>query len=178
LTDLFITSILLALWTTANSDLNLLIPIMLVRGLGLPMMLQSVNTIALDGIRGPNLPDATTLNVVTRNIMGSLSIAILTNYLQSRNTFHIGALARGVAGRFAHTGVGGVTGNQMPAPVQHALAQAYQDTFVLVTILVLPAFLVVGFLRQPTWRANAGTRGSAPSAASGDAEPATAVGMD
>jgi len=177
LTDLLITSILLALWTTATSDLNLLIPIMLVRGIGLPMMLQSVNTIALDGIRGPNLPDATTLNVVMRNIMGSLSIAILTNYLQSRNTFHIGALARGVAGRFAHTGVGGVTGNHMPVPVQHALAQAYQDTFVLVTILVLPAFLVVGFLRQPTWRANAAPLGSAPPTASGEAEPPAAAGM-
>ncbi|MGH2410051.1 MAG: MFS transporter, partial [Chloroflexota bacterium] len=178
LTDLFITSILLTLWTTATSDLNLLIPIMLVRGLGLPMMLQSVNTIALDGIRGPNLPDATTLNVVTRNIMGSLSIAILTNYLQSRNTVHISALAHGVAGRFAHTGVGGITGKQMPVPVQHALAQAYQDTFVLVTILVLPAFLVVGFLRQPSWRATTAAPGAAPSVPSEETERPAAVGMD
>jgi len=162
LTDLLATSILLAVWTTADSNLNLLIPIMLVRGLGLPMMLQSVNTIALDGIRGPDLPDATTLNVVMRNIMGSLSIAILTNYLQSRNTFHVGALLHGVAGRFAHTGVGGITGNQMPLPVQHALAQAYQDTYILVTILVLPAYLVVGFLRQPSWRSPGALRGSPP----------------
>ncbi|HXT36176.1 MAG TPA: hypothetical protein VN837_11420, partial [Chloroflexota bacterium] len=77
----------------------------------------------------------------------------------------------------AHTGVGGVTGNHMPVPVQHALAQAYQDTFVLVTILVLPAFLVVGFLRQPTWRANAAPLGSAPPTASGEAEPPAAAGM-
>jgi hypothetical protein len=122
-------------------------------------MFQSVNTLALDGIRGPELPDATTLSVVTRNVMGSLAIAVLTNFLQSRTTLHIQAIAGGAGKAFAHMGVGGVSGNQMPPAVRDALALAYHETYVLLAIVVLPTFVIAWFLRQPSWRVKTVTAG-------------------
>ncbi|MGH2389883.1 MAG: MDR family MFS transporter [Chloroflexota bacterium] len=164
---LTITSLLLTLWTTVDSELNLLIPIMLVRGFGLPLMLQSVNTMALDGIRGPELPDATTLSVVTRNVIGSLSIALLTNYLYDRAATHARDLCRTACGHIGPIAVGGVPGSAMPAIIRQAVANAYQDTYVIVTILVLPAFLLAWQLRKPAW--SLGGRG----AGAGPAENAT-----
>ncbi|MGH2388132.1 MAG: MDR family MFS transporter [Chloroflexota bacterium] len=153
LTDVVLTSGLIALVTTAGANLTLLAPILLVSGMGLTLLLQSVNTLALDVIRGPELPDATTLSVVTRNVMVSLCVAALTNFLQIRATTHIQALAPGIAGRFAHIAVGGFVGAQAPPTVRDALAVAYHDTFVLLTIAVLPALLLVWFLRPPGRRA-------------------------
>jgi DHA2 family multidrug resistance protein len=152
LADVVLTSGLIAFVTTVTSDLTLLAPLLLISGIGLTLLLQSVSTLALDGIRGSALPDATTLSVVTRNVMVSLCIAALTNFLQSRTTTHLQALAPGIAGRFARVGVGGFVGAQVPSTVRYALAAAYHDTFVLLTIAVLPAFLLVGFLRQPSRR--------------------------
>ena len=178
LADNLIVTGLIAIWMTATSNLSLLPPLFLISGIGLPMMFQSVNTLALDGIRGAELPDATTLSVVTRNVMGSLAIAVLTNFLQSRATLHMQAIAGGVGRAFAHAGVGGVSGNQMPPPVRDALATAYHETYILLTVVVLPTFVIAWFLRQPTWRAK--TVAASP-AASGEADPqemALAVGAE
>jgi DHA2 family multidrug resistance protein len=153
LIDLTATSLLLTLWSTDTSDLNLLPPLLLVRGFGLPLMLQSVNTTALDGIRGPALPDATTLNVVLRNVVGSLCIALLTNYLYGRATSHAKALCRTACGHTGAVTVGGLPGSSMPPVIRHAVALAYQDTYVVVTVLVLPAFLFAFMLRRPSWAA-------------------------
>jgi EmrB/QacA subfamily drug resistance transporter len=97
---LTVTSFLIAFWTTATSDLLLLPAILLVRGFGMPLTMQSTNTVALEGIRGPVLADATTLSVVTRNVIGSLTIALLTNYLQSRATYHLSAIGHGIAATY------------------------------------------------------------------------------
>jgi DHA2 family multidrug resistance protein len=166
---LTITSLLLTLWTTVNSDLTLLVPIMLVRGFGLPLMLQSVNTMALDGIRGPTLPDATTLSVVMRNIVGSLSIALLTNFLYDRAASHARDLCHTACGHLGNISVGGVPGSAMPPVIRQAVADGFQDTYVVVTILVLPAFLLAWGLRKPSWTLESSPAGAAPT---GDANGA------
>lgn len=149
-----ITSFWLAFWTSATSNLLVLPALLLLRGIGLPLTMQSTNNVALEGIHGPMLPEATTLNVVGRNVMGSLAIAVLTNYLQNRAGTHIAALGRGAAHAaqvgLAHGGAG------IPPAVLGAQATAYHDTYLLISILVLPAF-VAAFLihRAPSKAADA-----------------------
>jgi DHA2 family multidrug resistance protein len=158
LTDVVLTSGLIALFTNGNSNLTALAPLLLISGFGLTLLLQSVNTLVLDGISGPELPDATTLNVVTRNVMVSLCVAALTNFLQSRTAVHLQGIAHGTDSSYAQVGVGGFVGTQVPQAVRTALALAYHDTFVLLTIAVLPALLIVWFLHSPSGRA--GTSGA------------------
>jgi len=165
LIDLTVTSLLLTLWSTDTSDLNVLPPLLLIRGFGLPLMLQSVNTVALDGIRGPTLPDATTLSVVLRNVVGSLCIALLTNYLYDRATTHAQALCRAACGRVGAVTVGGLPGSSMPPVIRHAVALAYHDTYVIVTLLVLPAFVVAWMLRKPSWATGGAAAAQGPAAA-------------
>jgi hypothetical protein len=57
--------------------------------------------------------------------------------------------------RLAHLGVGRFAADQLPQAVRTALALAYQDTFELLAIAVLPALLVVWFLHPPSWMAAA-----------------------
>jgi hypothetical protein len=77
-------------------------------------------------------------------VIGSLTIALLTNYLQSRATFHLTALGRGVASTY--NSVSGAV-SHVPAPVLDAIAKAYQDTFTLTALVMLPAFVAAWFMR-------------------------------
>jgi len=142
-----ITSALLTIWTTGSSNLMLLPLILIFRGVGLPLTLQSTNTLALEGIDGPMLPDATTLSVASRNVAGSLCIAVLTNYLQSRTLTRLDALGSHVSAAFRTVGSPGTSVN-LPPKVLDALAKAYQDTYVVMTVAVLPAFVFAWFLRS------------------------------
>lgn len=151
---LVLTSVLLAVWSTATSSLLLLPLILLPRGVGLPLTLQS-NTVALEGIRGPDLPNATTLNVVARNVMGSLAIAVLTNFLHDRTRTHLAAI--GVPSTSGQP----ISGAHIPPPILNALAEAYQDTYVLATIAVLPILVLIWFL-HPTIGRGAVVRNQAP----------------
>lgn len=141
------TSFLLATWSTASSNLILLPLILLPRGVGLPFMLQSTNTIALRGIRGPLLPQATTLSVVARNVCGSLAIAVLTNYLDQHIRDHLAPLGRS-AGAIAGGSRGSRSLAHAPRPVLDAIAAAYQDTYLLAALVIVPA-IVVAFLLRP-----------------------------
>lgn len=77
-----VTAYVLAGWAGSVAALAVLPWILIPRGIGLPLLLQPTNTSSLNGITGAALPDATTLNVVMRNVIASLSIAVLTNLLQ------------------------------------------------------------------------------------------------
>ena len=149
---LTVTGFWLGFWTTATSALVVLPFILLPRGLGLPLTLQSTNTTMLQGIAGPNLPQATTLNVVARNVVASLAIAILTNYLQQRITAHVSALG----GRFAHfsSNTTAIANPALlaraPAPVKDAIALAYHDTFLVSAATILPLFVLAFLLRSAT----------------------------
>jgi hypothetical protein len=141
-------------WATATSALGILPWILLPRGLGLPLVLQSTNTSALLGITGPALPQATTLNVVARNVVASLSIAVLTNVLAQRTVQHVSELARRAGIRLPRGVSPSIAGGpHVPAFVLDGRAQAFQDVFMITAATVLPALLLVWFLRQPPRRA-------------------------
>ena len=171
---LTVTSFLLAAWSTATSDLILLPLILVVRGFGLPLTLQSINTLALSGIRGPNLPQATTLNVVTRNVVGSLAIAALTNYLDDRRTGYVAALGtRAVQGLKQGTSAGIAGISHLPEPVRAAIANAYHDTFIVCGLVTVPALPIATLLQSP--KQDQGATGSAPQGARPEPERAAAA---
>jgi DHA2 family multidrug resistance protein len=144
---LTVTGFALANWTTATADLAVLPWILFPRGIGLPLALQSTNVVALQGIRGPNLPQATTLNVVARNVMGALSIGALTSYLQHQTTVHLAALGPRVASHMA-TSQGSRTLAGLPKPILDAFAAAYHDTYVVTAVITIPT-IIVALLIQP-----------------------------
>jgi DHA2 family multidrug resistance protein len=143
---LTVTSFMLAQWTTATADLGLLPWILLLRGLGLPLTLQSTNAVALQGIRGQILPQATTLNVVVRNVTGSLAIGVLTTYLQQRTTAHIAALGKGIGYHISAT-QGAQQLAHLPKPVLEAFAAAYHDTYVVTAVIAIPTILLALLVR-------------------------------
>jgi fucose permease len=121
-------------WISATAVLGVLPWILFPRGVGLPITLQPTNTTALDGISGSTLPEATTLNVVARNVVGSLSIAVLTNVLQHRATYYVS--------RAGHA----------PQAIFDARALAYHDVFLITAAIIVPAIVLALFLRPSLGR--------------------------
>src|SRR5207302_9522262 len=121
-------------WTSATAALSVLPWILFPRGVGLPIVLQPTNTTALDGITGATLPEATTLNVVARNVVASLSIAVLTNVLQQRTILYVS--------RAGHA----------PQAILAARALAYHDVFLITAAVIVPAIVLALFLRPAPGR--------------------------
>ncbi len=140
-----VTGYLLAQWSTATSALALLPWVLVVRGIGTPFVMQTTGTVGLQGLRGRVLTSATTLNVVTRNITASLSIALLTMVLQERTSAHVATL-KGHAARAAAQPVG--LGAHVSRAVLAAQALAYHDIYLLVALVVVPV-LVLGYFVRP-----------------------------
>lgn len=141
------TGLFLASWVAAVAALSILPWILLPRGFGLPILTQPTNTVALTGIQGPKLPEATTLNVVTRNVVASLAIAILTNLLQQRTTTYLTQLGLSALQVAQTTQLGAVASESLAA--RQAQALAYHDVFLVTALSILPVFLLAFFLRPP-----------------------------
>jgi len=174
-------SFLIGQWSTLTSMYSFLLPLLLVRGFCLPWLAQTPSNVALMGISGPQLPRATTLSSVSRSVMASLSIAMLSNYLTNKQVFHRAVLSNSVyPGNFTAMGVynqfvaffashgytlaqaKGLAIAQFTRLVGlQATALAFQDVYLLVGLLAIPPLLLTFFLRiQPTSPA-----ASAPAAA-------------
>ncbi len=156
-------------WATLDSPYSVLPWILIVRGFGLPFALQSASTASLFGVTGRALPGATTLNVVMRQAVGALSIAGLTNVVRSQQTAHNAHLASQVtfsnpsfnafyqglvahfqalgetASQAAHSALGEIAGQI----ARQATALAYQDVFLITTIIALPTVVIAFLLRPP-----------------------------
>ncbi len=138
---------LLAGWAGALGALGTLPFILAARGGGLPLLLQPTNTASLDGITGPSLPEATTLNVVARNVVAALSIAVLTNILQQRTLGYVAHLGASATRRVAQAGGSSGTGTHLPKAIADAQALAYHDVFVITAVIILPAIILGLFLQ-------------------------------
>ncbi len=156
------TGLWLGEWTTATAALSVLPWILLPRGLAQPLVLQSANTSALVGISGPALPQATTLTVVARNVVVSLSIAVMTNVLAQRIVLHVTELARRAGQRLPGSlslSIG--ASRHLPAFVREGSAQAFHDVFLITGVTIVPALALAWFLQQPH-RAGATARAAQP----------------
>jgi len=179
-----VTSLLLQGWSTVNSAYSVLPWILLLRGVGLPLFLQSANTSALYGISGRGLPGATTLNVVSRNVIAALSIAILTNIFRTQQIVHQANLASRVTlstpgfntlytnlvnhfrglGYSAGQAAGAAIGQLSGQVARQGAALAFQDVYWLTALVTIPVILLAFLVRTPRQvGADAAPRGAAPS---------------
>jgi len=165
---LTVNTVQLARWSTLDSAFAALLPLLVVRGLALPALLQPANTLALEGIEGAALPGATTLITVARTVVASLAIAVLTNVLQTQRIVHhadlagraplsdpataalyrrLGALAEqhGLTAMAAGQAALGRIAGQL---VRQATALAFQDVYGLVALLTIPAILLPLLMRH------------------------------
>lgn len=174
------TSLAIQRWSTLTSAYSVLPWILILRGVGLPFMLQSASTSALFGITGRALPGATTLNVVCRNAVGALSIAVLTNYLETRQVLHqvnlasrvtlsdpgTAALYNGLVTRFQALGdttqqATGLAIAQLARLVgRQASALAFQDVYLVTAVVSVPVIVLALLVRAP----RTGQRVTPPSA--------------
>ncbi len=181
-----VTSFQLKSWSTLDSPYSALPWILLVRGLGLPMFLQSSNTTALQRITGRALPGATTLNVVARQVVAALSIAVLVNLLDTRQITHQANLADRVSmsnptvmaafnalvQRFTGQGLspgaarGAALGQLFGAVARQASTLSFQDIYLLTGLITIPVILL-GFLLRADKRDQSQGQGR-PQAASAE----------
>ena len=167
---------LLAGVSTPTAAFAALTPILILRGLALPPLAQTSNTLALQGVQGAALAGASTLIVVGRQVVASLAVAVLTNILQTQTLVHnaglaarvnltdpaVAAMYNGAVARFEARGLtpGAATGAalaQMAGQVQaQASALAFQDVFVISTLIVIPAILLPFLLRPQKLRQGTG----------------------
>jgi len=164
-----VTSFMLQGWSTLDSAYAVLPWILLLRGFGLPLVLQSATTSALYGITGRDLPTATTLNVVARNVVAALSIAILINIFDTQQAVHQANLAarvtranpaanamyNGLVNHFLSLGlsasqaVGAAIGHLSGMVAQQGAALAFQDVYWLVGVVSIPVILLAFLVRAP-----------------------------
>jgi DHA2 family multidrug resistance protein len=158
---------LLGQWSTLDTALAVLTPLLIVRGLALSPLLQTANTLTLQNISPPALPGASTLSVVTRNVVASLAVAALTTILQTQTIVHdvnlsaqgglsnpsVAALynrlvatfsAQGLALQQADSAALHQVMNQISA---QARVLAYQDVYLLTTLVLVPAVVLPLLLR-------------------------------
>ncbi|HEY7127696.1 MAG TPA: MDR family MFS transporter [Ktedonobacterales bacterium] len=153
-----VTGIFLANWVTtpiggaAAAALSVLPWILLPRGFGLPILTQPTNTVSLTGVQGPKLPEATTLNVVARNVTASLAIAVMTNILQQRTTIYLTQLGLSALQVAQATELG--AGASEPLAARQAQALAYHDVFLITALSIIPAFILALFLKPPPRKAH------------------------
>ena len=182
---------LISRWTTLTSAYSALLPLLILRGVALPPLVQTSNTVALQGIPPPALPGASTLVVVTRSVVASLAIAVLTNLLQTRTIVHNVDLASRVtlsnptvAAAYHHLIVQFSSLGRSPSEATRlalgtlarmvalqARALAFQDIYWIAGAITIPAIVLPLLLHAAPRRA---ARPQA-AAASGSSAPHTAI---
>jgi DHA2 family multidrug resistance protein len=154
-------------WSTLTSAYAGLTPLLILEGLAMPLLMQTPNTLSMQNIPKAALDGASTLSVVTRNIFSSLGIAVLTTILTTQTIVHQGdldaqaSLSNPATAAFYTRLVGiftahGLTLQQAQGAAlvqlaqlveQQATALAYQDVYLDLALLVLPAVALALFLR-------------------------------
>jgi len=150
----------------------LLAPLLIVRGLALPPIAQTSNTVALQDIRGAALPSASTIVVVARQVVASLALAVLGSFLTTKAIVHNADLASQVTptspavtrmlstltARYEQQGASPSQArieavSQLARGVgQQAQALAFQDVFLISAAVTVPAIFLPLLIRSPSRR--------------------------
>ncbi len=144
--------------TTTGADLQLWL---ILRGVGLGLVGQPLQTLAVSVVSNQQMAKATSLISATKMVFGAVGVAVLTTYLTQQTTTHAGEIAAGFSthpvSEVAATclaQVGQQAGPLQQCVAQHALTLGLNDTFLfsLIGCLVCTALaLFVG--RDPALEA-------------------------
>jgi EmrB/QacA subfamily drug resistance transporter len=121
--------------TTTGAALQLWL---ILRGLGLGLVGQSLQTLAVSAVSNQHMAKATSLISATKTVFGAIGVAIFTTYLTQQSATHARAIAAGLQTR-PPSGVAATclvqAGNAPQALqaciAQHALTMGLNDTFLL-----------------------------------------------
>lgn len=147
---------------------------MVVLGAGIGCLMQTTNLIAQNSVGMRDMGAATGAVTFTRNLGGSLGVAILGAVYSHVLTTKMVAVGGAAQPEGDITSLTPKALKAMPAAfrnvLQHAVASGMQAIFLIATCVALVGFLVSWFIRQVPLRDNAG-----PARAAEDAEAAYAI---
>ena len=121
--------------TTTGADLQLWL---ILRGLGLGLVGQALQTLAVSAVSNQRMAKATSLISATKTVFGAIGVAIFTAYLTQQSATHARAIAAGLQTRPA-SGVAATCLQQsgqhaqalQACVAQHAVTMGLNDTFLL-----------------------------------------------
>ena len=124
--------------TTTGADLQ---PWLILRGLGLGLVAQPLQTLAVSVVRNQQMAKATSLISSTKTAFGAIGVAVLTTYLAQQSTTHAKDIAAGFLTR-PPSGVAAACVQQVgqhaqvlqACVAQHAVTMALNDTFLFALI--------------------------------------------
>jgi EmrB/QacA subfamily drug resistance transporter len=123
---------------TTGADLQ---PWLILRGLGLGLVAQPLQTLAVSVVRNQQMAKATSLISSTKTAFGAIGVAVLTTYLAQQSTTHAKDIAAGFLTR-PPSGVAAACVQQVgqhtqvlqACVAQHAVTMALNDTFLFALI--------------------------------------------
>ncbi len=162
---LFGGSCLMNAYMDATTGYDQLLLSQVVRALGQPFVMLTLSNFAMNGIQPKDMPSASSLINMTRNLGGSIGIALLATALTAREHFHSQRLGEAVTGYAAATqerlaaltqsfigkGYDATTAGDMALKAidgivrREAYVMAYNDGFFLVAMVLLGCIGVLWF---------------------------------
>jgi DHA2 family multidrug resistance protein len=152
--------------TLDSSTWDVVWPTML-RGMGMGLAFPALNQTALAAIPIQRVGQASGLFNVTRQLGGSIGIAMMTAFLTTRTVFHQGLLGEAAAGngvatqtigQVAHDlisqGANPLVASQQAGAIvmghlsQHIAVSAYQDTFFVAGLVMFAGLIPVLFMKR------------------------------
>ena len=144
--------------TTTGADLQLWL---ILRGLGLGLVGQALQTLAVSAVNNQQMAKATSLISATKTVFGAVGVAIFTTYLTQQSATHAKAIAAGLRTQPA-SGVAAACLQQTGQHAQalqvciahHAVTMGLNDTFLLSLIGCVICTVLALFLgRDPSLEA-------------------------
>jgi DHA2 family multidrug resistance protein len=162
---LFGISCLMNAYMDASTGYDQLIVTQVIRAIGQPFVMLTLSNFAMAGIAPKDMPSASSLFNMTRNLGGSIGIAMLATSLTNREHFHSARIGESVSMAAAATqarleqltqgfissGIDAVTAADQAIKVidrivrREAYVMAYNDGFFIVGVILLGAIIPLWF---------------------------------
>lgn len=146
-----------------------LIPSLLVRAMGQPLIMVPLSTLATSGIQGAQASSASALFNMMRNLGGSIGVAMISTFVTRREQFHSSRIGEsihqaslgvqehinGLTQQLLARGTDAVTAHDQAIKIldntvrRESFIMAYNDSFLLMGLTLLLSVIAICFLRKP-----------------------------